>query len=319
MSKLKPTKYYTSFLLQFISNDRFLYRFADREEAIHPSAELMDRVRNCMIYLICSRPIITINPETFKYNSTYCEFEISYRLNDKININKVKTPIGLIQDYGGKIEVSKYPHTSIHFYDKENNLIEDLLIANLIHILEGVSKDVSDHEVLYIGKGTADCAVDRLDGHSTLEKIISDILKSEPNKEVVILLYNLQMKKNALTSPIIGDNAEVRGDKAKLHFEKILNFKPGIDEQTKIAEALLINYFSTTKYNSHFSNKLSIDAKVFKNVRDADFDALVAELNNEDIGGLNIFSKTVPSNYFHNALFDIRKSEGRVTLFDMKR
>ena len=316
MIQLKPTKYYTSILLRFISYDRFLYRFADRDEAVNPSPDLLDRVRKCMIYLICSRPIVSIIPETFIYTNSRCEFDIIYRLNNIEQKCKVKTPIGLTNDFGGKVEVSSFPHTSIQFYDKDENLIQDMLISNLIHLLEGISEEVSNHEVLYVGKGTADCAVDRLNGHSTLEKILADIMRNEPTKEVVILIYNFEMKKSAISIPNICEAAEIRGEMANQHFSKITDYKPEIDEQTKIAEALLINYFSTSKYNSHFSNSLSLSAKVFENIIDLDFDALVVELNNENIGGLKIFSKKITPNYFHHAKLDIRKLEGRITVLE---
>src|SRR5260221_8448961 len=269
---MKSTKYYTSTFLRFISYDRFLFRFADREDAINPPSDLIDRVRNCMIYLICSRPIITIIPESFTIHETHCQFDIGYRLNGIEYRNTVNTPKGLIEDFGGKAEISSFPHTSIHFYDKDENLIANMLISNFVHLLEGIPQEVSNHEVLYVGKGTADCAVDRLNGHSTLETILADILRDEPSKETVILIYNFELKKSAMSIPKVGELAEIRGEAAKQHFIKIAQYKPDIDEQTRIAEALLINYFSTTKYNTHFSNGLSLKAKIFDNVRDVDFD-----------------------------------------------
>lgn len=315
---MKPTKYYSSIFLRFISYDRFLFRFADREQALNPPLDLLDRVRSCMIYLICSRPLVTIIPESFKANSDQCQFDIKYRLNDGEKIINVKTPKGLVKDFGGKVEVSKFPHTAIHFYDKDENLVVDMLVSNLVHLLEGITDEVVNHEVLYIGKGTADCAVDRLDGHTTLEKILADILRDEPNKEVAILIYNFETKKSVISNPIIGESAEIRGEKAREHFIKVAEFKPDIEEQTKIAEALLIDYFSTSKYNTHFSNGLSLKAGVFDNIRKVDLDALVVELDNENIGFLKIFSKKIAPSYFHHAWLDIRKLEGRISVFDPK-
>jgi len=313
---MKPTKYYSSIFLRFISYDRFLFRFADREEALNPPSDLLERVRNCMIYLICIRPIITIVPESFEHHEDFCQFDIKYRINDTEHRKSVKTPKGLIKDFGGKVEVSKFPHTSIHFYDKDDNLVVNMLISNFVHLLEGTPEEVSNHEILYIGKGTADCAVDRLNGHTTLEKILADVLRDEPNKEVVILIYNFEIKKSVISNSKIGQSAEIRGDAAKKHFIKVAEYKPTIDEQTKIAEALLIDYFSTSKYNTHFSGGLFLKAGIFDNIRDADFDALVVELNNENIGCLNLFSNKISPNYFHHAWLDIRKLEGRISVFD---
>ena len=316
MKNLKPPKYYTSTLLRFISYDRFLYRFADRQDAHKPEADLVDRVKNCMIYLLCSRPIVSIIPKSFVYKKNNCEFEITYRIKYIEKKCHVSIPIELPESFDGTVDVSGFPHKSIYIYDKNGNLIIDMLISNYIHLFKEITDDVSNHEVLYIGKGTADCAVDRLDGHSTLEKVLSDILRDEPEKELAILIYNFEMKKSSISIPKLGEKAEIRGKKANEHFEKILKYKPGIDEQTKIAEALLINYFATLKYNSHFSKRISISAKIFENIRNVDFDALIVEISNENIGHLKIFSKNIEANYFHTAKLDIRKSEGRITFLE---
>lgn len=315
---MKPPKYFSSVLLRFRSYDRFLYRFADRNELDELVNELTDRVRNCMIYLICSRPTVSIVPETFKRNDDHFEFDIKFRVDGKESTCSVKTPKCLIEDFGGKIKVSDYPHNSILNYDGDDILIADTLISNMIHLLSGVPESVSNHEVLYIGKGTADCAIDRLDGHSTLERVLADVLRRDPSKEVVVLLYNFKMQKDILSSPDIGKNAEVRGNMAKRHFERIMAYHPNVNEQTGITEALLIDYFKTDKYNTHFTNGLSSDLKTLGNVYELDFDAVVVEINNENIGYLNVFSKGVEPGFYHTAVLDIRGREGRISLLDLK-
>jgi len=228
----------------------------------------------------------------------------------------VTAPKDAVADLGGRIEVSDYPHKEILSYDSEDNLIVQTLISNFVHLLKGLPEEISNHEVLYVGKGTADCAVDRLDGHSTLERILAGIVKTEPAKEIAILLYNFEMKKDAVSIPEIGDKAEVRGKPAKEHFSGIFEFKPSIDEQACITEALLIDYFKTTKYNSDFTKGLSRSQKTLSSIYELDFDAVVVELDNENIGFLNIYSTEVKPNYYHHALLDIRKLEGRVSVFD---
>ena len=315
---MKPAKYYSSILLRFRSYDRFLYRFADRNEMENTSKELTDRVRNCMIYMICSRPIVAILPDTFKKVEDQYIFDIKFRIGGKEVTRSVKSPKGLIKDFGGKVEVSDYPNNLILNYDADNNLISETLISNLIHLFQEIPGELKNHEVLYIGKGTSDCAIDRLNGHSTLERILADILKDEPYKEMAILLYNFKMQKDVMSIQEIGEKAEIRADLAKKHFEDILQYKPGIEEQTEIAEALLINYFKTAKYNIHFTQGLSSNMTTLKNVYTMDFDAVVVEVDNENIGYLNIFSEFVKPNYNHQALLDIRKEEGRVSIFEMK-
>ena len=314
---MKPTKYYSSILLKFSSIDRFLYRFADRNDILEVGKELIERVRGCMIYFICCRPIVSILPDTLKAEGSQYVLEISFRQGAKETTCKIKSPEGLIENFGGKILVSDYPHKSILIYDKEDNLVSEVLISNIIHLFQGVPKELSALEVLYIGKGTSDCAIDRLNGHSTLEQILADILKNEPSKEVAILLYNFEMHKSAMTAPNFGEKAEIRGDAAQKHFKQVFAYKPSIDEQTRIVEAMLIDYFKTSKYNTHFTQKLSPQLKTLESVYNVDFDAVVVEINNENIGYLPIYSSNVRSSYHHQAILDIRKAEGRISLFDI--
>ena len=100
--------------------------------------------------------------------------------------------------------------------------------------------------------------------------------------------------------------------------EAINDFQPGINEQTEIAEALLIDYFKTSLYNTHFTNGLSSKLKTLKNVYKLDFDAIIVEINNENIGNLKVFSNHVAPDYYHQAILDIRKHEGRISLLNLK-
>lgn len=317
MKNLKPPKYYSSILLNFQSFDRFLFRFADREEALNPDPEMLERIRDCMIYLICSRPIISIVPNSIQKLKDEIEFEIEYRINATVKKSNVIFPIGHLQEFDGEVKVSSFPHKSIHFYNKNGDLVLDLLVANMLHLSTGLPDEITNLEVLYVGKGTADCAIDRLDGHSTLEKILSDILRNEPNKEVAILIYKFKMKRQPIIVPSIGEQAEIRGKQANKRNSKIMSYDPTIDEQTKLTEAILIDYFKTDKYNTHFTKGLELHRKVFSNVQKVDFDAITVEINNENIGYLNIYSQAVSPKYFHNPILDFRKLEGRVTLFDL--
>lgn len=283
---------------------------------MNPTKDIVDRVRNCMIYLICSRPTISIVPGSIEKVKGYFQFDLKFHRSGKEMICKVTAPKEIVIDLGGRIEVSDYPHKEILSYDSEGNLVVQTLISNLVHLLKGLPEEISNHEVLYVGKGTSDCAVDRLDGHSTLERILADIIKTEPAKEIAIMLYNFEMKKDAVSITGIREKAEVRGELAKEHFSKIIEFKPSIDEQSCIAEALLIDYFKTTMYNSNFTYGLSHSQKTLSSIYELDFDAVVVELDNENIGFLKIYSTKVKPNYYHHALLDIRKLEGRVSVFE---
>lgn len=314
---MNPPKYYSSIILRFRSWDRFLLRFADRYDLEHISSETMERVRECMIYFICTRPIISILPETFKKNGDHYEFTLQYRDGGKDRLLPVRFPKEIELDFGGEVKVSDYPHTAIHSFNADGQLVSDLLVANMVHLLEGIAAELSSLEVVYIGKGTADCALDRLDGHSTLEKILADVLRKEPNKEVALLLMKFKVQKDIIRpETTIAAQAQIKGPKADQHFKKIMNYRPDIDEQTKIVEAMLIDYFKTSGYNTHYVNGLSENLAVLRNVYKLDFDAVIAEADTENIGGIRLYSQNVLPAYHHNAILDIRKQEGRFSVLE---
>jgi len=314
---LKPPKYFSSIYLRFQSYDRFLLRFADQEEMENPPERLLERVRSCMIYFICKRPIIAAVPDSLINENGEWFVDISYSIKGSSVSSKVKLPTGVIPDTGGEHEVSAFPHKFISSFDSEGNLVVETLISNFVHLFEELPSKVKDLEILYIGKGTPDCAADRLDGHSTLQKILADIQKNEPDCEIALLLHNFKFQKDALAMTQVGELAEIRGDTAKEHYQRIRDYKPSIDEQSKLVEALLIDYFKTDKYNTHFTKGLS-GQKVFDNFYTLDIDAIVVEFNNENIGNLNVYSQNIKSNYFHNILLDARVNEGRFSYFNIK-
>lgn len=292
-------------------------RFADRYDLEHITPETMKRVRECMIYFICIRPIISILPETFKKNEDHYEFTLQYRLDGKEKLLPVKFLKEVKLDFGGEVKISSYPHTAIHSFDVDGQLTSDLLVANMVHLLKGIPDELSGLEVVYIGKGTADCALDRLDGHSTLEKILANILRKKPNKEVALLLMKFKMQKDIVTpETAIAEKAEIRGPKAYQHFTKIMKYQADIEEQTKIVEALLIDYFKTSAYNTHYVHGLTETLAVLRNVYKLDFDAVITEADTENIGGIRLYSEEVSLAYHHKAILDIRKQEGRFSVLE---
>lgn len=313
----KPTKYYSTIILRYSTYDRFLFRFADRSEAISPSVEVLDRIRSCMIYFLCKRPIISIKPGSLMLTGEVYRLTLGYKINGILFEQEVALLNGMLPAISGRHEIAPYPHKSILSYDEDGNQLCETLISNFVHLLLELPPKIRDLEVLYIGKGTSDCAIDRLDGHSTLEKILADILRDDLDSEVAILLHSFTYKKDALAAPHLGEKAEIRGEPAKVHFAQVLAYKPTIEAQTLMIEAMLIDYFKTDRYNNHYTNGLSKNHSALKDFYSVDFDALVVEMNNENIGYLKVYSAAVQPSYAHNIILDVRKNEGRESLLSV--
>ena len=164
----------------------------------------------CHIYMICSRPKITL-------------------IRDEIKITKDKYKIAFMQHYNEKNIIREFEFPNMHNYcsfelnesrnrlslkNKNGDIITEgktsLIYAYCINNYE----DVLDFKVLYVGQAFGDngkrLASDRLISHNTLQKIYADAIDTNPSQEYGIIRnlggvtrypYNLAIlnKKNFLS------------------------------------------------------------------------------------------------------------------------
>lgn len=248
---MKPLKYYSEFLLKFSCIDRFIFRVSDLRELENIPVELLERLSNCHIYLICKRPRITLKPDSIRVENNFIYLVVNYSIKGKKNSAEVRIPKEFFTPDEVKFEVSNYPHRAINTFDSNGNQVSDTLLANLVHLFDTLPDEVKNLEVLYIGKGLKKSAKDRLENHSTLQKILADVNSNEPDMEVFALVYSFaKPTKDALQG--ISLNPEIQGRAGRKHYAKILNFKPFLDLQVALIEASLISYFNTKQYNIHY-------------------------------------------------------------------
>jgi hypothetical protein len=175
-----------------------------------------------------------------------------------------------------------------------------------------IEESARDLEVMYVGKGLSRSANDRMANHATLQKILAHIHSNEPDAEVFALAYAFQYRKNAIS--LLSVQAEIRGDAAKQRRQRALDYKPKLEEQVSLIEASVISYFRPD-FNEHYLGFPDGKERILRGVYNADFAAILVQLDNTNIGGPRVYSKKVPPRAVHEIVVDFRQLEGKFSFF----
>jgi hypothetical protein len=312
---MKTLKYNPEIALSFTAIDRFVFRVSDIEELENISDELKARLGACHIYLICKRPRLTLNPQSIRVTNDQVYFTVEYKLLGTAHSAEVSIPKGHFFSEEVRFEVSDYPHREILTYDSSGTHIATTLVANYAHLFAGLPDEARNLEVLYVGKGLKNSAKDRLENHSTLQKILADVNSNEPDYEVFGLVYSFEKPKKPLFHLKADVQPETSRSQAEARLKKVIDYKPSVDIQVALIEASLISYFATSKYNTHYIDFPHQDVKILDDIYEADFAAITVMIDNENIGYQKIFSKAVPPNFVHFVKIDFRNIEGKFSFY----
>lgn len=278
-------------MLEFQSCQKFLCRVSDvysLEEDI--SSESLERLKSCHIYLLGKRPRLSIDPDSITADTAALCFRVEYRCEGRVDGAEVVWPRELLLPYESAFAVSQYPHRELLSYDTTGQLLGTTLLANYAHLIPGLPAKACDLEVLYVGKGLSDTAHDRIRKHATLQRILAEIHSNDPDAEVFALMYSFQQRKPCM---ILNVEPEIAGAPARARAERALAFKPSLEEQVELVEAMIISYFRTDTYNTHYVDFPSRRQQILAPVYEADFAAMLCDLDNETLGGLRLFSQYV--------------------------
>jgi hypothetical protein len=310
-------KYPVEFFLEFRSVDRFLYRVSDLYQLDKvTSQEVLARLDNCHVYLLGKRPRLSILPDSVHATAKGVRFVVEYRLGSTTHHSPVEIPRSYLRPEEKLFGASSYPHRELISYSANGDVLGYTLLANIVHIMPSVRQEARDLEVVYVGKGVRRSAQDRLENHATLQRLLAEINSNEPDAEVFSIVYSFKYLKNALA--LKGSSAEFDGTVARKHREKALKFQISLDEQVSLIEASIISYFQPTEYNMHYLDFPSRRHQILRKVYDSDFAAIVVQLDNTNIGGLRLYSKTVQPDSTHDIIADFRRLERRSSLFDRR-
>ncbi len=238
----------------------------------------------CNIYFIIKRPRLTIDPDY--YVKSKKSFELKYYIHkeDKKYERKFRVNVDTT-NYNFK---SIYPYnyfSLLHKSDENLNRHYKLaVIIDVIHKKSNTEEPLLDFEVLYIGQSFGEdgkrTAIDRLDSHSTLQKIYSESMQRNPDSEIWILLSSFIQKNISSMNGLISMPKE----NEEKDLNRWMNFNNGenpFSEKQKInfTEAALIRTF-LPKYNQEFKNTFPKSShSSYSECYSLDLNAIVVEMD----------------------------------------
>jgi hypothetical protein len=240
----------------------------------------------CHIYLICQRPAISYESDSFKYEDHTIKGELTYR------IHGIKRKIPFEQNFplldgATELKLSNYPHREVQTLNANGDIVR-YLPANLLSIGKGMHRNNSELrnlEVLYIGQSYADgrrSALNRLKSHSTLQKILAEAQYNAPDNEVLALA--IEFAPYQIYTQIDGRaHSTINDDRDSDRFSSILDNHLSEHQQICLAEAALIRYFAP-KYNDIYKENFpSQKHKILEKCYELDFSGLIVEINTGEL------------------------------------
>jgi hypothetical protein len=174
-------------------------------------------------------------------------------------------------------------------------------------------------EVIYIGqsygKDGSRKALDRLKSHSTLQKILADLVFKEEQRDVAITLW--EFSPGWLSSMDgISKSYQTTDLEDKEHILKVFREGHKYDQIINITEAALIHYFKP-EYNEKFKNNFPlITHNGYKHYYDLDYNSIIVEIDQDTINGC-IYSKYRPYKFFHDIRYTLNPENIRKSMFDI--
>lgn len=272
----------------------------------------------CHIYFIVSRPRIAIVPEKCEFNDLIkLVFQVQKGFNFEEKIIFLK-PHEESTNY--RIE-SEFPHSKFYIFNGDQEILyAKSALYYAMHTREYAEEFNS--ELLYIGQsygknGERD-STSRLKNHSTLQKIYSEAIQNNPDKEIWLNLLSFTRE---LHTSFDGINKSNRRHENELEnvseiTSKFLKNELSEREIINFTEAALIKYFKP-KYNFMFKDIFpSIDHKSYQECIEMDVNSVSFQLDTECLK-TKLFTKNIKPDFSNMGSFTIKSKENRKNLFDI--
>jgi hypothetical protein len=183
------------------------------------------------------------------------------------------------------------------------------------------SEGMQEHfalEVLYIGKAYgregSRTAPDRLEKHSTLQRIQAELNANSPDTDVWLILWSLNSR---LVGIIDGQATEcdVSESENDEHVANLLSQNISGQFETDLAEAALIHYFQPS-FNKQFKETFPQPGhQSYSKSYEWDLKGVVVELNTEELGVM-LKTSVAPPAFHHMAQYSLRAEDERNELFE---
>lgn len=277
-------------------------------------AESAKIAEHCHIYLICRRPALSYDPDSFKFDGKSVGGKLIYKIGGKSQELPFNIPFEL-RDGTTQVRLSPYPHRSIESCLPNGDCIRHVPASMMAAALAPAGV-LRQYEVLYVGQAYADgrrSALDRLKSHSTLQKILADVLHKMPDDEIMLLTFEYPGY-NVISSMDGTDKKAIRDEADAKRFPSILDNPLTEHQKISLAEAGLIRFFNPP-YNEIYKDSFpASDQKVLAGCYAVDFSGLIVEIDTSELG-MELFSEKVAAADHHLAKFDLVDPTQRRSFF----
>lgn len=315
-------KYLTEFALNYCSSNHYLFPVSQIGKKFNGEKEIEEDINQCHIYFITERPRINFVKDSISYANDKLSGTASYKIEGQEHTLDFEIDLPL-HDGADSVRLGKYPYHEIETFNAKNPeevirvFPSFFLASNYDHQDVKIFKKLN---VLYIGQSYADgkrSALQRLESHSTLQKILAQLPENYPDSEIIVALfkYNIEKPIAQISMSPHFKNA-IGGEKDLDRFTKITQNPISKKQAVTLIEAGLIRYFQP-KYNEIFKIKFpSTKHKTLKSCIDLDFTALCVEINTEDSRHMLASKAKAPSPH-HIAQFDLASPKNRASFFQV--
>jgi hypothetical protein len=272
----------------------------------------------CHIYFIISRPRIAIIPEKCEFNDL---IKLVFRVQNGFSFEEKIIFLKPIEETTNYRIESEFPHSKFYMFNGNKQILyAKSALYYAMHSREYAEEFNS--ELLYIGQsygkeGERD-STSRLKNHSTLQKIYSEAIQNNPDKEIWLNLLSFTRE---LHTSFDGTNKLNRRHKNEVeNASKIMSkfVKNELNEKEIInfTEASLIKYFKP-KYNIMFKDIFpSIDHKSYQECIELDVNSVGFQLDTDCIN-TKLFTEHIKPSFLNMASFTLKSKENRRNLFDI--
>jgi hypothetical protein len=251
---------------------------------------LRQLLKDCNIYVIAARPRILIDPEevVVEGGCVYGRF-IVQRATGVVHVPFTwHLPLGWETVTADDVGVAQTgTHIDLNLSSRHSLVPAHIVVAHAQSALRNVDKDL---EVLYVGQGIGRSrqrsALDRLLGHTTLQRILAEMTTFYPHSEVLLLLYRFEHRKTFISTggdltaePLASEEEE------HAHLDRMRTVSLSRHEQIALAEAALIRHFqpwfNVQIKSNNFSGQKKL--KVLDGLLKKDFTGLIVEICSSNI------------------------------------
>lgn len=313
-------KYHTEMSFNKFATNGLLIRSHEMEYYGDYTKENKEIIENSNIYLIVTRPRISFNPLHFEDDGKSLSGKLFWKIkgieyNSDFKIEKQR----LSNNYSLDYVVSEYPHTEL-LVKHEGQIKIRLALYSLFNLMNITSKDLLqllNLNVLYVGQAFGKegerNSFQRLQSHSTLQKILADSSHKNPDNEIYILFLVFSNSRLFLKLGNFENPNSIETENVD-HVLNALDFQYNSKYSNSIVEASLIRYFRPLYNDTYKDSFPCTDHKILKELYELNIQSISIEICLDEYS-FHLYSEKIKPFLYHNIIFNLTNDDTRRKFF----